>query len=199
MAIGRVFEISGSYVTIDIVSNTVMRVAAAIATSVLFGLTSCASSRSAAPSRPGATETRRPFRAAIPSGEPRDLNEDGRPDAWVSLDETGATSQLAYDLDFDGAPDVTLTFAGGELVRKELVQRVEGVPATWSLFEAGQLVRKERDVNGDGRADAWEEWRDGVLVRFTEDVDGDGDVDREERRGEADAPRGATAAPADQK
>ena len=131
-------------------------------------------------------EKRQPFRAAVPVGEPRDLNGDGRPDAWVAVDADGVASQLAYDLDFDGAPDVTLTFKDGQLVRKELVQRMEGVPATWTLFESGQLVRKERDVNGDGRADAWEEWRDGVLVRFAEDVDGDGDVDREERRGAAD-------------
>ncbi len=121
----------------------------------------------------------------------RDLNGDGRKDCWEAYGPDGQVTKLAYDLDFDGKPDVTLTFEKGQLVEKEYALGFDGVSRSWSFFEKGKLVRKERDTNGDGKVDTWEYWENGELDRIGVDEDGDGQVDRWETRKRAEAPRGA--------
>ena len=94
----------------------------------------------------------------------KDLNGDGKVDTWERYEPDGSLSRVAYDLDFDGRPDVTL------------------------YFEKDQLVRKERDTNGDGKVDTWEYWENGEVDRIGVDLDGDGQVDRWEARKSAAAP-----------
>src|SRR6266567_985537 len=49
----------------------------------------------------------------------KDLDFDGKVDAWEKYGDDGLLSQVTYDLDFDGKPDVTLFFEKGQLVRRE--------------------------------------------------------------------------------
>jgi hypothetical protein len=126
----------------------------------------------------------------------RDLNGDGRKDSWEAYGLDGQVQNLVYDLDFDGKPDVTLTFEKGQLVQKEYALGFEGTSRSWSFFEKGKLVRKERDTNGDGKVDYWEYWENGEVDRIGQDLDGDGQVDKWESRksaAEADATAQAPA------
>jgi hypothetical protein len=129
----------------------------------------------------------------------RDLNGDGRVDSWERYEPDGSLSRVAYDLDFDGKPDVTLYFEKDQLVRKELAFGFDGVPRAFAYYEKGKLVRKERDTNGDGKIDTWEYWEDGELDRVGVDLDGDGQVDRWEARRSAAAAPAEGAVPAAQK
>ena len=88
----------------------------------------------------------------------RDLNGDGRVDVWETYDDEGNVAKQAYDLDFDGKPDLVIT------------------------YEKGQLVRKERDSKGTGKVDTWEYWEDGKLDRIGVDTDGDGVVDQWQKK-----------------
>jgi hypothetical protein len=122
----------------------------------------------------------------------KDLNGDGRIDTWEGYAPDGALAILVYDLDFDGKPDVTLTYEKDQLVKKEYALGFDGASRSWAFFEKGKLVRKERDTNGDGKVDYWEYWENGELDRLGVDLDADGQVDRWETRkakteGEGDA------------
>jgi hypothetical protein len=112
----------------------------------------------------------------------KDLNGDGKIDSWELYAADGSLSRVAYDLDFDGKPDVTLFYEKDQLVRKEMAFGFDGVPRAWSFYEKGKLVRKERDTNGDGNVDSWEYWENGEIDRVGVDLDGDGQVDRWEAR-----------------
>ena len=127
----------------------------------------------------------------------KDLNGDGKIDVWELYAPDGSLSRAAYDLDFDGRPDVTAFYEKGQLVRKEMAFGFDGVPHAWSYYEKGKLVRKERDTHGDGKVDTWEYWSDGELERIGVDTDGDGQVDRwETRRTGASEKAPGVAAPA---
>jgi hypothetical protein len=50
----------------------------------------------------------------------KDLDGDGRPDAWEAYRPDGSLAIAVFDLDFDGRPDVTLTYDDqGKLVGKD--------------------------------------------------------------------------------
>ncbi len=127
----------------------------------------------------------------------KDLNGDGKIDAWEKYAPDGSLVAVAYDLDFDGKPDEVLYFEKDQLVKKEMAFGFDGIPRSWSYYEKGKLVRKERDTNGDGKVDYWEYWENGEIDRIGVDTDGDGQVDRWEARKSAEAssegapPRGA--------
>lgn len=128
----------------------------------------------------------------------RDLNRDGRVDAWETFDGEGRFAKLVFDMDFDGKPDLVVTYEKGQLVKKEYAPGFDGMARTAAFFENGKLVRKERDTKGTGKIDTWEYWEGGALDRIGVDLDGDGEVDRWDKRGaaaEGDAP--AAAAPAE--
>ena len=112
----------------------------------------------------------------------KDLDYDGKVDAWELYGDDGQLAQATYDLDFDGKPDATLYFEKGQLVRREYDFGFDGKARAFNYYEQGKLVRKERDVNGDGRIDYWEYWVDGEVDRVGVDLDGDGQVDRWESR-----------------
>lgn len=112
----------------------------------------------------------------------KDLNGDARVDAWEGYGPDGTITKLVYDLDFDGRPDVTLTFEKEQLVSKEYALGFDGVSRSTSFFEKGKLVRKERDTNSDGKVDYWEYWEGGEIDRIGQDLDGDGQVDRWEAK-----------------
>jgi hypothetical protein len=133
----------------------------------------------------------------------KDLNGDGKIDAWEKYAADGSLVRVVYDLDFDGKPDVTLFYEKEQLVKKELAFGFDGVPRSWNYYEKGKLVRKERDTNGDTNVDYWEYWENGEVDRIGVDDDGDGQVDRWEAKksaepaeGEAAPAKGETAAPA---
>src|SRR5512138_2574070 len=117
----------------------------------------------------------------------KDLNGDGKIDAWEKYAADGALVRVVYDLDFDGKPDVTLFYEKDQLVKKELAFGFDGVPRSWNHYEKGKLVRKERDTNGDGQVDYWEYWENGEVDRIGVDEDGDGQVDRWEAKKTAEA------------
>jgi hypothetical protein len=112
----------------------------------------------------------------------RDLNGDGRVDSWEAFDEQGNLVKQAYDLDFDGKPDLIITYEKGQLVKKEFAPGFDGMAQTFAYYENGKLVRKERSSKGDGKIDTWEYWENGQLDRIGVDLDGDGQVDRWEKR-----------------
>lgn len=127
----------------------------------------------------------------------KDLNGDGKIDAWEKYGEDGTVSTLVYDFDFDGKPDSTLYFEKDQLVKKDLSFGFDGVPRTFAFYEKGKLVRKERDTTGDGKVDTWEYWEKDEIDRIGVDVDGDGQVDRWETKHAADdKPAAEGAAPA---
>jgi hypothetical protein len=124
----------------------------------------------------------------------RDLNGDGKVDLWEAYDDEGNVSKQAYDLDFDGQPDLIITYEKGQLVRKELAPGFDGMPRTIAYYENGKLVRKERDTKGTGKIDTWEYWENGELDRVGVDLDGDGEVDRWDKRSGSDTePASATS------
>jgi hypothetical protein len=124
----------------------------------------------------------------------RDLNRDRRVDAWETFDEEGRSAKLVFDMDFDGKPDLVVTYENGQLVKKEYAPGFDGLARTAAYYENGKLVRKERDEQGSGKIDTWEYFENGELDRIGTDLDGDGQVDRWEKRGGAEA--GNSPAPA---
>jgi hypothetical protein len=93
----------------------------------------------------------------------RDLDGDGRTDAWEDL-VGGRVAVRALDLDGDGRPDLVLRYdARGELAVKEYAFGADGRPRVRAFYEGGALVRRERDRDGDGKPDAWESWVGGEL------------------------------------
>ncbi len=123
----------------------------------------------------------------------RDLNGDGKVDVWETYDDEGNVAKQAYDLDFDGKPDLVITSEKGQLVKKEYAPGFDGMARTTAFYENGKLVRKERDTRGAGKVDTWEYWEGGELDRVGVDLDGDGQVDRWDRRagGETEPAEGA--------
>jgi hypothetical protein len=127
----------------------------------------------------------------------RDLNGDGKIDMWEALDEEGNVAKVVYDLDFDGKPDLAVTYEKGQLVKKEYAPGFDGRTRSVAYYEGGKLVRKERDSKGTGKIDVWEYWENGELDRVGYDDDGDGQVDRwEKREGGEPTPAATDAAPA---
>ncbi|MFO0581323.1 MAG: hypothetical protein U0229_03540 [Anaeromyxobacter sp.] len=126
----------------------------------------------------------------------KDLNGDGKIDAWEKYNDDGSLAVLVYDFDFDGKPDATLYFEKDQLVKKDLAFGFDGVPRTFAYYEKGKLVRKERDTTGDGKVDTWEYWENGELDRIGVDVDGDGQVDRWETKHKDDDKAESASAPA---
>jgi hypothetical protein len=127
----------------------------------------------------------------------KDLNGDGKVDAWELFGPDGTVATLVYDFDFDGKPDATLWFEKDQLVRKDMSFGFDGVPRTFAFYEKGKLVRKERDTTQDGKVDTWEYWENDEIDRIGVDSDGDGQVDKWETRQPKDAsPTDAAAAPA---
>jgi hypothetical protein len=124
----------------------------------------------------------------------KDLDHDGRVDCWEAYAAGGALARLAYDMDFDGSPDLALDFERDQLVRKEYDFGFDGLPRTVGYYEGSRLVRRERDTDRDGRVDTWEFWKDGAVDRIGVDLDGDGQVDRWESR-PASAATGLEPAP----
>jgi len=130
-----------------------------------------------------------------------DLNGDGKVDEWDAYDEDGNLAKAVYDLDFDGKPDLVVSYEKGQLVKKELAPGFDGMARTVAYYENAKLVRKERDSKGKGAIDTWEYYEGGELDRIGYDDDGDGQVDRwVKRKGaedEAPAEGTAPAGPAD--
>ena len=60
----------------------------------------------------------------------RDLNGDGKVDVWEAYDDEGNVSKQAYDLDFDGKPDLVITYEKGQLVKKEFAPGFDGMART---------------------------------------------------------------------
>jgi hypothetical protein len=88
---------------------------------------------------------------------PRDLNHDGRADAWDSY-KNGQYSSLAYDNNGDGQPD------------------------TWYYYNDGVVTKWEADVNFDGKIDMWVSCdQQGLPNESKADVDFDGQPDTIER------------------
>jgi hypothetical protein len=130
----------------------------------------------------------------------RDLNGDGRVDMWEAYDKDGNLVKQVFDLDFDGKPDLVLSYEKGQLVTKEFAPGFDGMVRTTEYYEDGKLVRKERDTKGDGKVDTWEYYENGELDRIGVDLDGDGQIDRWTRRGddkEAEATAPAPVSPAE--
>lgn len=132
----------------------------------------------------------------------RDLNGDGRVDVWEVLDEEGNVSKAVYDMDFDGKPDLVVTYEKGQLVKKEIAPGFDGMARTVEYYENAKLVRKERDTRNTGKIDTWEYYENGDIDRIGHDDDGDGQVDRWEKRegegkeGAAEPSAGPSPAPA---
>src|SRR5512142_2987082 len=71
---------------------------------------------------------------AVPVRKEKDLNGDGKIEAWELYAPDGSLTRAAYDLHCDGKPDVTLFYEKGQLVRKETAFGFDGVPRVWSYY-----------------------------------------------------------------
>lgn len=108
----------------------------------------------------------------------RDLNFDGRPDAYVYPDASGQPVEEEMDLDVDGVIDVVNYYSDGRLTRKEMSTDFTGAIAVVKFYDAeGELSRIERDTDSDGKVDVWEYYQSRHKVRTGRDVDGDGSPD----------------------
>jgi hypothetical protein len=107
-----------------------------------------------------------------------DSNFDGKVDIWTWFDASGEKTKEAFDLDFDGRPDVIRYYEKGVLVRKETFHGRSDRPSQVAHYEGGVKVRVERDDSGKGRFDTFEHYENGRLQRIGYDLDGDGTIDR---------------------
>jgi len=112
-----------------------------------------------------------------------DLNFDGKPDAFVYLDEQGKVRRRESDFDRDGRLDEIASYVGGIVVRKDRDTNLDGKLDTWDFYENGKLVRRLRDTSGAGRVSQW--WTfsnaaDPSCAVIQSDRDGDGEADPEE-------------------
>lgn len=108
----------------------------------------------------------------------RDLNFDGRPDAYEYPDASGQPVEEEMDLDVDGIIDVVNYYNGGLLTRKELSTDFTGKIAVVKFYDTeGELSRIERDSDNDGKVDVWEYYQSKRKIRTGRDVDGDGAPD----------------------
>jgi hypothetical protein len=107
-----------------------------------------------------------------------DTNLDGVKDVVRVFNEKGESLREEADGDYDGRPDVWITFANGRISKEELDTNGDGRPDVSKFYVTGQLSRIQRDTNFDGKPDRWEFYENGKLQRIGLDLDFDGHVDR---------------------
>jgi hypothetical protein len=108
---------------------------------------------------------------------------------------TGRLSELTYDTNGDGAPDIRVYMDGPQVVRAEVDEDGDGRLDRWEYYarpEAGQgapagrplvnprppLARVEISSNRNGKTTRREFYQRGVLSRVEEDTNEDGRIDR---------------------
>ena len=117
----------------------------------------------------------------------RDLNFDGRVDAYLYTNDAGEVFEEEFDLDVDGVVDVINYYRMGVLTRKEMSVDFTGDITIIKYYDSnGKLTRVERDEDNNNRIDTWEYYQDEVKIRTGRDVSGDGtpDVFEEAKRDE---------------
>jgi antitoxin component YwqK of YwqJK toxin-antitoxin module len=104
-----------------------------------------------------------------------DRDGDGRTDHWITR-ENGAIAREAFDENFDGKPDRTITYdpASHEAVQIEEDTNFDGRSDAWTTLRGGQIVGRRVDTNGDGQVDSWSFYQGGVITRLERDSNGDG-------------------------
>jgi hypothetical protein len=112
--------------------------------------------------------------AAAPTGQV-DRDGDGRTDHWITR-ESGAIAREAFDENFDGKPDRTVSYDPGshEAVSIEEDTNFDGKIDAWTALRGGQVVGRRVDSNGDGQVDSWSLYQGGVITRLERDKNGDG-------------------------
>jgi antitoxin component YwqK of YwqJK toxin-antitoxin module len=119
-----------------------------------------------------------PVSAALSGPAPTgqvDRDGDGRTDHWITR-ENGAIAREAFDENFDGKPDRTVTYdpSSHEAVSIEEDTNFDGKSDAWTALRGGQVVGRRVDSNGDGQVDAWSLYQGGVITRLERDKNGDG-------------------------
>lgn len=110
----------------------------------------------------------------------RDLNFDGRIDAWEHY-QNGALAEEEIDLDLDGKIDVVRTYQGGVAATKRYAVGFRADMVVLRRYDPqGNLVQVERDTDRDGVVDVWEHYSPGSLSpdRVEVDANRDGVPDR---------------------
>ena len=117
----------------------------------------------------------------------RDLNFDGRVDAYLYTNDAGEVFEEEFDLDVDGVVDVINYYRQGVLTRKEMSVDFTGDITIIKYYDSkGKLTRVERDEDNNNRIDTWEYYQDEIKIRTGRDISGDGtpDVFEEAKRDE---------------
>ncbi len=107
-----------------------------------------------------------------------DMNFDGAVDITRFFGPDGEITQEEHDFDFDGRIDQIAYFEGGQLVRKELDTNFDNRIDTWVWCEGSLFSRQERDRHHRGRVDTWELFERGVLREARYDDNNDGEPER---------------------
>jgi hypothetical protein len=110
-----------------------------------------------------------------------DTNLDGIKDVVRTFNAKGEALKEQADRDYNGKPDVWLSFVDGRISEEDLDTNGDGKPDVWKFYIDGQLNRIRRDRNFDGNPDQWEIYTKGRLERIGVDESFDGHVDRWDR------------------
>jgi hypothetical protein len=108
----------------------------------------------------------------------RDVNGDGRVDAWEYYDRKQQLVKTGFSLRNDGVLDAWLfRNAQGQTTKIEVATRRDGTVSRWEYYENGQLARTEEDADGNGKIDRWQTYDSGILWDTKVDKNGDGRPD----------------------
>jgi len=86
----------------------------------------------------------------LASREEADNNLDGRIDEWRTFSTRQVTSSGQVDTDFNGLPDVTMTYSNGIVMQADWRPNGTNAVLLRQLFRHSVLVEELRDLNGDG-------------------------------------------------
>ncbi len=109
----------------------------------------------------------------------RDLNFDGKDDAWRFFSPAGSLVKEELDLDYDGRVDLLNTYDAnsGVLVLQEMAMGFHGRLSGRRILRDGKVTSVEYDTDGDGVIDTWEFYEKQKLVRIGKDTNNDGKQD----------------------
>lgn len=95
--------------------------------------------------------------------EDRDLNRDGRADAWWTF-RRGEQVSSSLDRNFDGKPDVTTFYVGGWAATIEADENFDGKSDSWWAITNDVNALSRYDADFDGKLDVETRWEFGRLV-----------------------------------
>src|SRR6266850_2551020 len=88
---------------------------------------------------------------------------------WQHFHSKGATT-YRRDLNHDGKPDAWEVWENGHRVEARADRNFDGQVDNWHFYDKGEIVRSEADDNFDGKVDAWWTYANGYWIDGKRDV-----------------------------